>query len=211
MPRWRKAADPGIDELLGEPGGGRGFGAGPTIDDDALDDLAALRGGSSGSFGGVPHHVSPTREHAQNSRPLCALRSMTVRPRNSPLRMRGASSGNSASGTVSVIRSSVRAADRGQPPPGLDAQLERAHHRIDAEQIDAAQQERDHRRRQVAAAGEAAGRDAGAIFELRQDRRQGGAADRVDRAGPALAVERPRRRLRQLGALDELGGAEPFR
>ncbi len=35
------------------------------------------------------------------------------------------------------------------------------------------------------------------------------AADRVDRAGPALAVERPRRLRRERRAIDQLGGAEP--
>src|SRR2546421_6544177 len=53
----------------------------------------------------------------------------------------------------------------GEAAPGLDAFVARAHDRIDAEQIDAAQQERDHRRRQVAAAREAARRDPGAGFE----------------------------------------------
>src|SRR5712671_5600785 len=65
----------------------------------------------------------------------------------------------------------------GEAVPGLDAFVARAHDRIDAQQIDAAQQERDHRRRQVAAAGETAGGDAGAIFELCQNAGQCRAAD----------------------------------
>src|SRR5437762_4190817 len=52
--------------------------------------------------------------------------------------------------------------------PGLDALLARAQDRVDAEQIDPAQQERDHAGRQVATAGEPAGGDAGAVFELCQ-------------------------------------------
>ena len=126
--------------------------------------------------------------------------------------MRGASAGTSASGTIWVIRSEpVERQVARQPGPGLDPLVARAHHRVDAEQVDAAQQERDHGRRQVAAAGQAASRDAGAVFELRQDRRQRVAADRVDRAGPALAVERPGRLFGERGAVDQLGGAEPCR
>ena len=78
-----------------------------------------------------------------------------------------------------------------QPLPRFYPFLGRAHHRIDAEQIGPAQQKRDHTRWQIAAPGQTAGGDTGAVFELGEDRRQCVAADRIDRAGPTLAIERP--------------------
>ena len=118
-----------------------------------------------------------------------------MRRRTSPLRMRGAGAASWTRGRFGypVERSSGNRG-RGAVQPSRRSAA-RAHHRIDPEQVDAAQQEREHRRRQVAAAGEPQAATAGAVFQLGQDRRQSGAADRVDRAGPALAVERPGRLL----------------
>src|SRR6266436_1217655 len=96
----------------------------------------------------------------------------------------------------------------GKTLPCFDPLLARTHHRIDPEQVDAAQQERNHRGRQIAAAGEATDGDTRAIFELGQDRRQGGAANRVDGTGPAFAVERARRLCGEARAVDQIGGAQ---
>src|SRR5215468_2422037 len=81
------------------------------------------------------------------------------------------------------------------PRPGGLAPRLRAHHRIDAEQFDATQQERDYRDREIVAACEPAGGNAGIVLELSQHCRERGAAHGVDGARPALGVERTCRRL----------------
>jgi hypothetical protein len=59
--------DPGIDQALRRANRRRGLGARPTVDDDALDNLATLGRGQDDRFGRPLPHPSPTREHAHNS------------------------------------------------------------------------------------------------------------------------------------------------
>ena len=96
----------------------------------------------------------------------------------------------------------------GEPGPGLLAPRLRAHHGIDAQQIDPAQQEGDHRRLQLGPARKTAGRHRGVVFELGQHLGQRAAAHRIDAAGPALGLQRLARGLLDAGALDDRGRAQ---
>ena len=156
----------------------------------------------------IPRERTATPENSKS-----AVTSTTMRPRISPRRILRRQLGQRRRAAPSrSSRRACRAADRG---PGAATPRcrcgMRAHHRIDAEQIDAAQQERDHRRRQVAAAGEAAGGDAGAVFELRQDRRQRRRRRPRRPRRPSARCRAAGRACSERGAVDQLGGAEPFR
>ena len=134
------------------------------------------------------------------------MRPRTAPPESSaptPARLKAAPSRSS--------RRAGRAAGRGEPPPGFDP-----FRRADTSRKSMPSRLTPRSRngitagRQIAAAGETAGGDARAVFELGQDRRQGRAADRVDRAGPTLAVERPGDGFASSAARSmQLGGAEP--
>ena len=73
--------------------------------------------------------------------------------------------------------------------------------------LNAAQDERHDRGGKVPALGEAAGGDRAAVLGLRAGVGQRVAADRVDHAGPAFLLQ-GLARLGQLGAVDEVAGAE---
>ena len=132
----------------------------------------------------------------------------TIRPRTPPASSAPALAIASSSGTSSVMRSSAPASrSRARRSPRFLAQRERRHHAVDAGERHAAQDERHHRRRQVEALGEAAGGDDAAVARLRERVGERVAADRVDRRRPALLLQRLAGRA-QLGAVDDLGGAE---
>src|SRR5688572_21541132 len=74
-----------------------------------------------------------------------------------------------------------RAQVRGQPLPDLGPLRQRDGHRVDPEDVDGAQDEREHRRRECYPAGVPADRDAAAVVHGPQQVRQRCPADRVDR------------------------------
>jgi hypothetical protein len=83
----------------------------------------------------------------------------------------------------------------------------RAHHRIDAEQRDAAQDEGRDRGRQVHALRQAAGGDSAAVFGHRQDIGERVRADGIDAGDPALLAERAPR-PGEFVPIDDLGCAK---
>ena len=91
--------------------------------------------------------------------------------------------------------------------PGFDAQRFRRHHGIDAEQRNAAQNERRNRGRQIHALREAASGHRAAILGLRQHIRQRVAADGIYAARPALLAERLAW-FGKLGAIDDFCRAQ---
>ena len=111
-------------------------------------------------------------------------------------------------GTTSVISS--RSADgqiAQQPRPRRITHRDRRHHRVDALQPHAAEDERHHRRRQIDAAGQSTGGDDALILRLGQHPRQHRRSNRVDGSRPCLGLER----LRWLGhllATEEVRGTE---
>ena len=98
----------------------------------------------------------------------------------------------------------------GDPLPHRATLLDRHRDGVDAEQRDAAQDEREDRRLQPDAAGVAGRRNGAAVLQRAQDVRQRRRADAVDGSGPTLTLERLAGAGR-LVAADDLGGAEPFR
>ena len=78
---------------------------------------------------------------------------------------------------------------------------------VDAVERDAAQDERHHRRREVAALGQAAGGDGAVPAGRGADVGERVAADRIDRAGPALALQGLAGRG-ELGTIDHLDRAQ---
>jgi hypothetical protein len=95
----------------------------------------------------------------------------------------------------------------GQAVPGALAPRERRHHRIDAGQRHAAQDERHHRGGQIGALGQPAGGHHAAVAGLRQSIGQGVRAHRIDHAGPAFLLE-GLAGGGQLGPVDDGGGAQ---
>ena len=92
--------------------------------------------------------------------------------------------------------SSVSGRSRASARPGRRAHFRRTAHRVDTQQADSAQDERQHRGRKVVAARETARGDGPSVADLGEDGRQRLAADRVDRAGPALLAPAGVRRRR---------------
>ena len=141
-----------------------------------------------------------------------ALTSTTTRPRTLPSRMSAHTVGTSARPTVVVMASSLaRSSSGGQPAPGLHPGGHRRHHRVDAGERDAPQDERVHARGEVAALGQPAGGDHAAVAGRGDDVRQGGRTDGVDARRPALGEQRPARRLGELRPVDHLCGPEGSR
>ena len=94
-----------------------------------------------------------------------------------------------------------------EPGPGRHARALGAHHAVDPEQRDAAQDEGHHRGGEVRALGKAAGRDGAAIGGLGDGIDQSVAADRIDDPCPQLLLQ-GLARVRQLVAVDEFAGAQ---
>src|SRR3546814_4164819 len=66
---------------------------------------------------------------------------------------------------TTLFRSPIRREVAGEPRPRSPALVDRAHDRIDAQETDAAQQERNHRRLELVATSKAAGRHRAARSE----------------------------------------------
>ena len=94
-----------------------------------------------------------------------------------------------------------------QPRPGAFAPRTRGHDGVDPGQRDAAQDEGQHRGRQVVALRQPAGGHHAAIARLRQRIGQGVRAHGIHHRGPALFLERLARRG-EFGAVDHGGGAQ---
>ena len=98
---------PDLDDALRHAKGGGSLDARPTIDDDALNDLASLSNVDCSAAQRRVLHAPRTRGHLREFPANQPVTSTTIRPRIAPPRILGASSGRAESGTVSVIRSSL--------------------------------------------------------------------------------------------------------
>ncbi len=98
----------------------------------------------------------------------------------------------------------------GDAAPRLDPRLLRLHHRIDADEFDAAQQEGDHRGLQLRRGRQAAGRDHAAVFHLRQGAGERHAADRIHHPCPGLAFQGLAQNLRHLRPVDDAARPQAF-
>ena len=133
----------------------------------------------------------------------------TVRPVRPPFRI-ASSAGSSSS---SEISRAIRSSSCGGRRSSASRRQTSARSSIGVctesmpEQRDAAQDERHHRRLDLHAGGQAGRRDRAAVADLREQARQHGAADAVDRRGPALLAERLAV-ARHVVAPDDLGRAE---
>src|SRR5882724_12098348 len=92
--------------------------------------------------------------------------------------------------------------------PRLDSARHWAHDGVDSEQIHTAEQKRNHRVFEFAAAGEAHRGGRTTVLRLCQNPRKGIAPDRVHARCPAFALERPFSGIRKTRAIDDRGRAE---
>ena len=126
------------------------------------------------------HAANNVRAHGE-SRLSSLLHTLTTyRPRAAPSSSVANASGNAS---ISIVRDNTQAPavwlEVGPTPPDVPSRVHRTHHRVDSEQLRAAQDERQHRRMQLRPAGQARRGDAAVVHHRPRQPGERLAADHV--------------------------------